>query len=135
MACARDAEARRLPLLFQVIGTTHPERTAPGNVSVSGEYKEEDVFGLIRALRVHCALFLSIVPETYSYTLSIAQAAGLYALGFDLGAVGPRIRESGWGEVFPLATPPGAINDRLLSAAGRLRDTAVPPPRRRATRT
>ena len=84
----RDAAARRLPLAFHVIGaTTGPELRWPANVAISGEYREEEVFELMRARRVHCALFLSIVPETYSYTLSIAQAAGLYALGFDLGAL------------------------------------------------
>ncbi len=130
MGCASDAAARRLPLSFQVIGATTGQHLRwPANVAISGEYREEEVFELMRARRVHCALFLSIVPETYSYTLSIAQAAGLYALGFSLGAIGARIRESGWGEVFPLTTAPGEINDRLLAVAERLRGGAVPPPR------
>lgn len=130
MGCARDAEARRLPLTFQVIGaTTGPDLRWPANVAITGEYREEEVFELMRTRRVHCAVFLSLVPETYSYTLSIAQAAGLYALGFDLGALGARIRESGWGEVFPLTTSPTEINDRLLAVADRLRAGAVPPPR------
>ena len=89
MGCARDAAARRLPLEFQVIGAaTGPVLRWPANVAISGEYREDEVFELMRARCVHCALFLSIVPETYSYTLSIAQAARLYALGFDLGAIG-----------------------------------------------
>ncbi len=128
--CARDAAARRLPLFFQVFGViSPPDRALPGNVGVSGEYLEEEIFDLLKARGVHCALFLSVWPETYSYTFSIARSAGLYALGFDLGALGARIDESGWGEVFPLTTRPAEINDRLLAAGRRLRDGGVAPSR------
>ena len=69
--------------------------------------------------RPHLALFPSTVPETFCYTLSIGFAGGLYCIGIDLGAIGRRIRESGRGELFPLNTPPSAINDLLLEAAHR----------------
>jgi len=126
-ACARDALQRDLPMHFQVIGTAHPHEqlAAFGNVEISGEYTEEEVFDLLESQECHCALCLSIVPETYSFTLSITQSAGLYTIGFDLGAQGARITESGWGEVVPLDTPPAKINDRLLALRERLH--GIPP--------
>jgi hypothetical protein len=120
-ACARDASRRRLPLEFRVVGTVSlPELLAELNVTISGEYQDEEVFDVLEAQCGHCALFLSVVPETYSYTLSIAQAGGLYPVGLDLGALGARIRESGWGEVLPPKATASEINDRLLALRQKL---------------
>jgi glycosyltransferase involved in cell wall biosynthesis len=132
LACAADARDRDLPLWFDVIGKadTRQELEAVGNVRVSGAYREGDVFDLLEAFGCHCALFLSVWPETYSYTLSIAQAAGLYCVAFDIGAPAARIAEWGWGEVLPLGTPPGRLNDRLLAVARRLRQGGTAPPMR-----
>ncbi|MBI3423623.1 MAG: glycosyltransferase [Acidobacteria bacterium] len=117
LACAKDAAARRLPLSFHLIGQVHhPERFAAlGNVTMTGEYKEEEVFAVLETQRCHCAFFASIIPETYSFTLSIALAARLFPVAFDLGAIGARIRESGWGHLFPLAATAAEINDYLAA--------------------
>ena len=76
------------------------------------------------------------MPETYCFTLSIAMAAGLYTLGFDLGAVGARIQDSGSGEVMPLTTDASEINNRLLLIAKKLqiRQEAMLPPNSRYER-
>jgi glycosyltransferase involved in cell wall biosynthesis len=128
-ACAKDALRRDLPMRFQVIGTAQPreELAAFGNVEITGEYREEDVFDLLESQACHCALCPSIWPETYCFTLSIAQMAGLYTVGFDLGAQGARIQESGWGEVVPLGTAPAKINDLLLALRERLSEAPPPP--------
>ena len=41
--------------------------------------------------------------------------AGLWAVGFDLGAVGERIAGTGWGWRVPPTLDGRAVNDRLLA--------------------
>jgi glycosyltransferase involved in cell wall biosynthesis len=132
LACAADAADRRLPVEFRVVGPCDraAELEAFGNVRVTGEYREEAVFDVLAEQECHCALFLSTVPETHSYTLSTALAGGLYALGLDIGAQGARVREAGWGEVIPFDASAEEINERLLAARERLAKEG--PPRRRA---
>jgi GT2 family glycosyltransferase/glycosyltransferase involved in cell wall biosynthesis len=117
LACAKDALARNLPIMFYITGGVHAaENFFPlNNVRLSGEYKEEKIYDMLEAQRCHCALFASIIPETYSYTLSITLAGGLFPLALDLGAVGARIRELGWGQVIPLDATPAQINDCLMA--------------------
>jgi glycosyltransferase involved in cell wall biosynthesis len=125
--CARDSRRRRLPLVFVVIGPVdQAEAFRDAGVPVSGVYREEEVFDLIESNACHCALFLTTVPETYCFTLSIAQASGLYCIGFDLGAQGDRIRQSGWGQVLSLDTSPPAINDHLMSVGDILQRGPAP---------
>lgn len=130
LGCARDARRRNLPLEFVVLGTSdRPAILNAAGVDISGEYREEEIYDLLEAKACHCALFLTILPETYCYTLSIALAGGLYCLALDLGAQGARVADSGWGEVLPLASSPEEINDRLLATGDTLhRLRPVPPP-------
>jgi hypothetical protein len=97
-----------------------------GNVSVLGRYDDAELPRLLADQRCHCAFFPSVWPETYSYTLSAAIAAGLHPISFDLGVPSERIRKLGWGTVIPLSGDPSAVNDALLSA-----ETAVAPDRDR----
>lgn len=117
LAMARDAARRDLPLSFQVAGFSKDDFPlfATGKVFVSGRYAEEDAVAVIRELDCHAALFLSVWPETYCYTLSEAWRAGLYAVGFDLGAVGERIADTGWGWRLAPTRDAVALNDRLLA--------------------
>ncbi|MFA5138627.1 MAG: glycosyltransferase [Elusimicrobiota bacterium] len=121
LGCAKDARRRRLPLRFHVVGHTAADeafRPLP-NVAITGPYDVDGVFDILAEQRCHAAFFASVWPETYSYTLSIALLAGLYPLAFDLGAIGERIREAGWGEVIPLTKDPPTINDWLMRVADR----------------
>jgi glycosyltransferase involved in cell wall biosynthesis len=117
LALAQDAVQRRLAIEFRVVGgpTYREEELVAAGVIAVGPYEDRQVFEVLEAQACHCALFLSQWPETYCYTLSIAQAGGLYSIGLDLGALGARIRESGWGEVVPWDSDPQTINDRLLA--------------------
>jgi hypothetical protein len=117
-------------LSFHVLGAADPADRLHGleNVEISGEYREEEVFDRLEDLGCHCALFPSVWPESYCYTLSIAQAGGFYAIGFDLGAQGARIREHGWGQVLPLNTRPSQINDLLLRVRELLEKSNHGPP-------
>jgi hypothetical protein len=72
-------------------------------------------------------LIASIWPETYCYTLSHALASGRPVAGFDIGAVGTRLRDAGLAgrqigaraTVLPLklARDPAALLDRVVGMA------------------
>ena len=117
--CADDANRRRLPLRFVVIGYTENDRelAAFPNISVVGRYSEDLIQEILAEQQCDLAWFPSIWPETYSYTLSHAFRAGLYPVAFDLGAPAERIRAAGWGKVLPteMIRHPRKVNDELLS--------------------
>jgi GT2 family glycosyltransferase len=116
LGMARDAAARNLPLDFALVGfSCDDERLrATGRVAITGRYRETEALGLIRSQRADFALIPSVWPETWCYTLTQAWQAGLDVAAFDLGAQAERIRRRGRGLLFPLHTPPAAINTRLL---------------------
>ncbi len=116
LACVRDARARALPLRFTVIGhTLDDERLlAAGPVFVTGFYRDDELAGLIAEERPSLVFLPSIWPETWSYTLSHAWAAGLTVVGFDVGAIAERIRARGHGLLLPLGLSPPAVNLALL---------------------
>ncbi|WP_243367258.1 glycosyltransferase [Fundidesulfovibrio soli] len=117
-ACALDAARRDLPLEFRVVGFSADDAAlyATGRVHITGEYAEEEALELIARQRCHAALFLSVWPETWCYTLTQAWRAGLCAFGFDLGAIGERIRATGWGWPVPLSLDGQVVNDHVLAA-------------------
>jgi hypothetical protein len=61
------------------------------------------------------------------YTLSIAMAARLFTICFDLGAPAQRLRAWGWGRLLPLDAGPEETNDALMGAARSLVAGAVAP--------
>jgi GT2 family glycosyltransferase/glycosyltransferase involved in cell wall biosynthesis len=116
LKCAEDALNRKLPITFVIVGfSNRAEFELLRNVEVTGGYEEEELPDLLRTSRCHLAFFPSVWPETYSYTLSQALAAGLYPVSFDIGAIARRIRAFGWGRVLPFALvkDAAAVNDAL----------------------
>jgi O-antigen biosynthesis protein len=117
LQCAEDAVRRNLPIRFVVIGyTDEPELRKLPNVETTGAYVEADLPDILARSQCHLALFLSVWPETYSYTLSQAFYAGLYPVAFDIGAIARRIRAGGWGHVLPaeMMWLPAKVNQTLL---------------------
>ncbi len=115
--CVRDARARALPIRFTVIGhTLDDERLLEaGPVFITGAYRSDDeLAGLIAEEQPLLVFLPSIWPETWSYTLSHAWAAGLTVVAFDIGAMAERIRARGHGFLLPLGLPPAAVNVALL---------------------
>ncbi|RLJ67618.1 GT2 family glycosyltransferase [Sulfurisoma sediminicola] len=117
MACAEDAASRKLPLRFIVIGHTRDDEPlfAFGNVFITGVYDENELPDLLAFHACDVALFLSVWPETWSYTLSAALSAGLLPYAYDIGAHAERIRTLGVGMLFPVGLSAPGINDTLLS--------------------
>jgi hypothetical protein len=134
LACAKDAVKRRLPLEFVVIGYT--QKDAPliktGRVFVTGNYLEAEAIHLLRRENPHVIFLPSIWPETWSYTLTHALESGIPVAGFDIGAIGERLKSRQLGYVLNLRTTPSELNDQLLNIArlqskrqgGKVEDTA-----------
>lgn len=102
--CARFVTARRLPLEFVLVGFSCSDKRllAHDCFTITGRFEEAEAVALIRAQQADLALLPSQCPETYSYVLSQAWAAGLDVVAFDIGAPAERIRATGWGKVVPL---------------------------------
>ena len=102
MMCA-DAIERKLPIEFVLYGfTDSPERDIFPNLTVTGIYRDADFGELVTATPCDMALYLSVWPETFSYTLDHAFNNAIYPVAFDIGAIARRIRETGFGEIIPL---------------------------------
>lgn len=71
---------------------------ALSNVSTVPSFTREQLPELLLAHRPDVGMLLSLVPETFSYTLSELWAAGVPVLATDLGAFADRIHpdETGW---------------------------------------
>ena len=129
-ACMHDAAARGLPLHFRVVGhLAQPlERWPHAPLTVTGEYPEGALPGLLDLERGDVVFFPAQVPETFSYTLSAAMDAGLPIVATDLGALPERLASHGPQRIVPWDAGAAAMNDALLAIA---RD---PPPRPIAVR-
>jgi glycosyltransferase involved in cell wall biosynthesis len=72
-----------------------------GNVLRAGRYNASNVNLLLANYNIDIACFLPLHEETFCYTLSETLQFGLPAIGTDVGAVGERIKENGYGWVVP----------------------------------
>ena len=117
LEAAHDAWTRALPLTFVVIGTADrsEELLATGHVEITGRYRESEIETLLDEAKCHLAWLPSTLPETYMYTLSIAQAAGFRPVVYDLGAQAERVGTAG--RRVPLETSAATLNDCLLQWA------------------
>jgi glycosyltransferase involved in cell wall biosynthesis len=99
-----------------------------------GPYDRNDIVKLLQTAEISLALFLSLQPEIFSYTLSEAMAAKCPVLALDLGAVGDRIQTSGCGWLMqPDASPESILTqiewirthpEAYLQAKQAIRDIA-----------
>jgi glycosyltransferase involved in cell wall biosynthesis len=126
-ACARDARERRLALSFRVLGaTTEPVPQWPdAALSIHGQYEEDGLAALIAAERPDVIWFPAQVPETYSYTLSVALAAGTALVVSALGALPERVAGHPRATVVRWDATPAEWNEALFKA-GSLGSTARP---------
>jgi len=128
--CARDAMARSLPLAFRVLGpTTSPLPVWPqAHVSIHGQYAEGELPTLLAAERPDVIWFPAQVPETYSYTLSVAIASGIPIVAAALGALPERLAGNASALLVPWDAEPPAWNEALLRAGSGARAEAQRPP-------
>ncbi len=94
LGCAQNAQKRRLPLEFILMGYSLNDRLLRGaGVRVTGRYLDDNAQQTLKALSPHVVWLPYLWPETYSYTLSIALRQGLPVMAFDIGAIARRIGE------------------------------------------
>ncbi len=119
VACATDAHARGLPLAFRVLGaSTSPlPPLPPSRLSMTGEFAEGDLAALLAAERPDVLWFPAQWPETWTYTLSVALAAGLPIVASDLGAPAERLAGRVDARLLPWDAAAAEWNDALLAAA------------------
>jgi glycosyltransferase involved in cell wall biosynthesis len=120
VACARHAHRHELPIHFVVVGYTCNDKAYEGlpNLTITGAYEAERLPELLRASHCAVALFMSVWPETFSYTLSEAYRAGLWPVVFDLGAPAERVRATDIGTVIPATKEPAEIC-KVVTSIGR----------------
>jgi GT2 family glycosyltransferase/glycosyltransferase involved in cell wall biosynthesis/tetratricopeptide (TPR) repeat protein len=119
-SCALHALNFGYPLEFVIFGYTKddPHLEELANVKIIGSF--DNFTGLEAALLGYpcdVSAFLSIWPETYSYTLSEALSLGLLPLGLNIGAVGERIAKIPHAAVVDPDSSPKLIVDRLVELA------------------
>jgi len=116
LASAKYAERRGLPIKFVVIGYTSCDKAFAklNNVEITGPYKQEELERMVQKIGCTVALFLSVWPETFSYTLSEAWRLGLHPITLDIGAPADHIRERQIGTVAPFSQDPKTIVATLL---------------------
>lgn len=94
------AEAMGDSVEFHLLGKLAKNVGSIRNMVDHGAYERDEFVGRVISIkpRPQIGAILSIWPETYCHTLTELWASGLPVIGFDLGAVGERIRETnaGW---------------------------------------
>ncbi len=115
----KDAAKRNLPVEFVLIGYTGyaPLNGLREKLTITGEYKDDELEPLLTQHQPHLLLIPSVWPETYCYTLSHGFRYGIWPVVFDLGAQAARVARQNFGTVLPLemADTPEKINDTLLA--------------------
>ncbi len=107
----------RLPLRWVLIGYLDrqylPIQDEDAVFTVHGLYRPAEIPALLDHYRVRLTVFPSAGPETFSYTLTEAFAAGRPALVPPIGALGERVRASGGGWLMDDWQGDQAILDQL----------------------
>lgn len=110
-------------IAWHVFGNIEDKAFRPHNpnLHLHGPYQGAEIIGLLRRHGIRLACFLPVWPETYSYVLTECWLAGVPVLGYDLGAVGGRIRRTGCGWLLP----PGAGAEEVVRSIRAIRDDAA----------
>jgi GT2 family glycosyltransferase len=106
-------------LLFVVVGRTDRDTELEdfANVRLAGSYQPDEANDALCRSGARVALFLSIFPETFSYTLSETLEAGMIPVAYDFGAIAERMRALGVGVLVPLHAPPQQLVAGIRRAA------------------
>jgi GT2 family glycosyltransferase/glycosyltransferase involved in cell wall biosynthesis len=120
--CARDAAARNLDLEFIVIGYTVDDQPLldTGHVFITGPYQEDELQMLLDREDCNIALFPSVSPETWCYSLTHAMNRGMPIFAFDLGAQAERLREYSGAELLLPSSDSEKVNLALIESVKRL---------------
>jgi hypothetical protein len=97
-----------------------PGWRVPGRLFVHGPWSDAEVPALAKAYGLEVALFPNRAPESFSYALSDAWAAGLPVLAAPVGALAERVSRHGGGWLLPPDFDAQVVAQRLreLASAG-----------------
>ncbi|MBO9427794.1 glycosyltransferase [Labrenzia sp. R4_1] len=128
LKCAKYALKVGKNINFNIVGYTDIDETLQilPNVSVSGRYNEDELFGKISNIPVDIVFIPSCWPETYCYTLSAALKLGRPVLVFNTGAQKERISklvDDGFCGAISLESKPPEIIEEILRLA---RNSSIP---------
>ena len=79
------------------------------NIKVFGAYENEQLPNILKQEGINVILMPTIVPETFSYTISETIKMELPIVAFNIGAQGNRIKNYRLGKVIPLNASPNEI--------------------------
>jgi glycosyltransferase involved in cell wall biosynthesis len=98
-----QAASMKAPLMLSVIGPS-PEAylLRKAGVTVTGEFRTEDLGRLVADAAPHVVFLPAIWPETWSFVLTSALKFSLPVVAFDIGAPAERLRRLERGQLLPL---------------------------------
>ncbi|BDC96129.1 glycosyltransferase [Treponema saccharophilum] len=99
--------------LIGACGDETLSRLVAPNFHKVGYYTESELPSIFKSAQIDIVCILSIWGETFCYTLSEAVMCGLPVLGIDIGAVGERIKQNGYGWVVPYPASSKDIVEKL----------------------
>lgn len=103
----------RNDLKLVLIGNVDPAYMPPASVPVHGNYRLEDLPGLVARYGITDWLVPSVWPETFSYTTHEALATGLPVYAFAIGAQGDAVARADNGHAIPF-DPEDDLTQSLL---------------------
>ncbi len=83
--------------IFGGIGDSDLYDLEQNNLTKTGWYQREKLKSLLQQYEIDIVCLLSVVEETYCYTLSEVVACGVPVIATDIGALGERTKEMGCG--------------------------------------
>ena len=115
--CLRDAQRRNLPLDFLIIGVSHDNQKLMRypNLRITGHYKESEAEYLLQRESPDIYFCASIIPESWSYTLTYAIKAGMPIMSFDIGAQAARLKGYPSAQLVPVTASATEINNHFLA--------------------
>ena len=106
-------DKQKLNIPLTIVGSSYV--ATHQKITVHGNYTPHDLPIIISKAGINVILMPSIIPETFSYTISEAMKMGLPIVTFDLGAQGNRVKQYELGKVIPLGSSPEAILTAIQS--------------------
>jgi len=123
-----DLAARLAPHGISVVVVGYLDRQLfpgwriPGALFVHGAFEEGQAPGLLRGYGASLVVLPNTVPDSFSYALSDAWAAGVPVLAAPCGAIAERIRAHGGGWLLPEGFDAGTLAREVASLAGGERE-------------
>lgn len=111
LICARPAA----DIEWHIFGAVEDKefKLPKGAAVAHGRYQGAEIVKLLRENGIDLLCFFPAWPETYNFTLTEGWLAGVPALGYDIGAIGNRIKKTGLGFTLPFGAGPEDILEKI----------------------